>query len=424
MHPCTSGGVENSNSNHKQLKCMATVKVKLRESSVGGKAGVIYYKLCHRRKSQQITTSMRLQPRQWDARRGCVITPLSGEAHALLSVQQRIDRDLCLLHTIIRDLEFRREGYSLSDVVDRFRKSRRSTVLAYVETQAARLEANGKLGTARNYRRTLGSFSDFLGGRDIPFSLVDERLVGQYDDWLRRRGVVRNTVSFYMRILRAVYNRAVKEDVVPQADPFRHVYTGVDQTCKRAVGEDVVVRLRQLDLTHSPSLALARDIFIFSYCTRGMAFVDIAFLRNQDIVGDTIRYVRSKTGQRLVISIEPCIAKLIGRYAGAGRISGYVFPLLSSDDPVRAFSQYRTALDYYNRRLKKLSGLLGLEVPLSSYTSRHTWATAARNHNIPLSVISAGMGHASEKTTQIYLASLENSVIDQANRSLIASLYV
>jgi len=342
----------------------------------------------------------------------------------LLSVQQRIDRDLCLLHTIIRDLEFRQEGYSLRDVVDRFRNSRRSTVLAYVETQAARLEANGKLGTARNYRRTLGSFSDFLGGRDIPFSLVDERLVGQYDDWLRRRGIVRNTVSFYMRILRAVYNKAVKEDIVPQADPFRYVYTGVDHTCKRAVGEDVVVRLRRLDLTHSPSLALARDIFIFSYCTRGMAFVDIAFLRNQDIVGDTIRYVRRKTGQRLVIRIEPCIAKLIGRYAGAGRISGYVFPLLSSDDPVRAFSQYRTALDYYNRRLKKLSGLLGLEVPLSSYTSRHTWATAARNHNIPLSVISAGMGHASEKTTQIYLASLENSVIDQANRSLIASLYV
>ena len=115
---------------------MATVKVKLRESTVGGKAGVIYYQLCHRRKSQQVTTSMRLQPRQWDARRGCVITPLSGEAHALLSVQQRIDRDLCLLHTIIRDFEFRQEGYSLRDVVDRFRKSRRSTVLAYVETES------------------------------------------------------------------------------------------------------------------------------------------------------------------------------------------------------------------------------------------------------------------------------------------------
>lgn len=110
---------------------------------------------------------------------------LSGEAHALLSVQQRIDRDLCLLHTIIRDLEFRQEGYSLRDVVDRFRNSRRSTVLAYVETQAARFEANGKLGTAAQLPADTRSFSDFLGGRDIPFSLVDERLVGQYDDWLR-----------------------------------------------------------------------------------------------------------------------------------------------------------------------------------------------------------------------------------------------
>lgn len=402
---------------------MATVKVKLRESSVGGKAGVIYYQLCHRRKSQQITTSMRLQPRQWDARRGCVITPLSGEAHALLSVQQRIDRDLCLLHTIIRDLEFRQEGYSLRDVVDRFRNSRRSTVLAYVETQAARLEANGKLGTARNYRRTLGSFSDFLGGRDIPFSLVDERLVGQYDDWLRRRGIVRNTVSFYMRILRAVYNKAVKEDIVPQADPFRYVYTGVDQTCKRAVGEDVVVRLRQLDLTHSPSLALARDI-LFSVIVRADGVRGHCLPEES---GYRRGYDPLCPPQDRAAPRYPYRALHREAYRALCRCRAHIrlcFPLLSSDDPVRAFSQYRTALDYYNRRLKKLSGLLGLEVPLSSYTSRHTWATAARNHNIPLSVISAGMGHASEKTTQIYLASLENSVIDQANRSLIASLYV
>ena len=99
-------------------------------------------------------------------------------------------------------------------------------------------------------------------------------------------------------------------------------------------------------------------------------------------------------------------------------------PLLNAEDPVRGFSQYQTALGYYNRRLKRLAELLGLEMPLSSYTSRHTWATTARNHNVPLSIISAGMGHASEKTTQIYLASLESSVVDQANRSIIASLYV
>lgn len=403
---------------------MATVKVKLRESTVDGKAGVIYYRLCHGRKSQQITTEMRLFPHQWDARQERVVIPLTDEGSAMLAFQQQIDSDLCLLYMIIRNLQSRPEGCSLRDIAEQFRVSRSITVLAYVEMLAAGLAADGKLGTARNYRRTLNSFSDFLGGRDIPFSLFDERLVGRYDDWLRRRKIVRNTVSFYMRVLRAVFNKAVKEDIVLPAQPFRHVYTGVDRTCKRAVGEEVVVRLQRLDLSRSPSLALARDIFIFSYCSRGMAFVDIAFLRKRDIVGDTISYIRRKTGQRLVVRIEPCAGNLIERYSEKTRASCYVFPLLRAEEPVRAFTQYRTALNYYNRRLKRLSEILGLETPLSSYTSRHTWATTARNHNIPLSIISAGMGHASEKTTQIYLASLENSVIDQANRSIIASLYV
>lgn len=403
---------------------MVKVKVKLRKSTVEGKAGVIYYQLCHKRQSRQITTGIRLFPDQWDARRERVMVSLAGRDAATAVVQRQIDGDLCLLRAIVGDFEARREEYGLSDVVGRFRSSERFTVFAFVEKQIACLRADGKLGTARNYRRTLNSFSGFLNGADIPFSLLDERLVGRYNDWLQRRRIVRNTVSFYMRVLRAVFNKAVREGIVPQSSPFRNVYTGVDRTRKRAVGEETVIRLRRLNLEHSPSLALARDIFIFSYCARGMAFVDIAFLRKQDIAGGTIRYVRRKTGQHLTIRIEPCMGDIIERYSQVTRTSDYVFPLLNAKDPVRVFSQYQTALGYYNRRLKRLADLLELEMPLSSYTSRHTWATTARNHNVPLSVISAGMGHASEKTTQIYLASLESSVIDQANRSIIASLYV
>lgn len=403
---------------------MVKVKVKLRKSTVEGKAGVIYYQLCHKRQSRQITTGIRLFPDQWDARRERVMVSLAGRDAATAVVQRQIDGDLCLLRAIVGDFEARREEYGLPDVVGRFRSSERFTVFAFVEKQIACLRADGKLGTARNYRRTLNSFSGFLNGADIPFSLLDERLVGRYNDWLQRRRIVRNTVSFYMRVLRAVFNKAVREGIVPQSSPFRNVYTGVDRTRKRAVGEETVIRLRRLNLEHSPSLALARDIFIFSYCARGMAFVDIAFLRKQDIAGGTIRYVRRKTGQHLTIRIEPCMGDIIERYSQVTRTSDYVFPLLNAKDPVRVFSQYQTALGYYNRRLKRLADLLELEMPLSSYTSRHTWATTARNHNVPLSVISAGMGHASEKTTQIYLASLESSVVDQANRSIIASLYV
>ena len=403
---------------------MAKVKVKFRNSTVEGKAGVIYYQLCHNCQSRQITTGIRLFPEQWDALRERAVVPFAGLDGEIAVVQRQIDGDLCLFRAIIGDFEARRVEYGLPDVVGRFRSFGRVTVFAFIEKQIACLRAGGRLGTARNYRRTLNSFAGFLNGADIPFSLLDEQLVSRYDDWLRRRRIVRNTVSFYMRVLRAVFNKAVREGIVSQSSPFRNVYTGVDRTRKRAVGEETVIRLRRLNLEHSPSLALARDIFIFSYCARGMAFVDIAFLRKQDIAGGAICYVRRKTGQRLTIRIEPCMGDIIERYAPVTRTSDYVFPLLNAEDPVRGFSQYQTALGYYNRRLKRLAELLGLEMPLSSYTSRHTWATTARNHNVPLSIISAGMGHASEKTTQIYLASLESSVVDQANRSIIASLYV
>ena len=100
----------------------------------------------------------------------------------------------------------------------------------------------------------------------------------------------------------------------------------------------------------------------------------------------------------------------------------YVFPILNSENPGEAYAEYRIALTYYNRLLKKLCTLAGIPQRLSFYTARHSWATAARNHQVPVSVISAGMGHTSERTTQIYLTMLENSLIDNANKGILESL--
>ena len=297
-------------------------------------------------------------------------------------------------------------------------------VLRYFERSEdiARLTSEGRLGTARNYTRTLNSFSAFLGGTDLPFAAFTEPLVEEYNAYLVRRGVVRNTVSFYMRILRAVYNRAVRQRLTEQSFPFSGVYTGIDHTRKRAVEERLIGRLRNLDLSESDALALARDLFIFSYCTRGMSFVDMAFLRKRDLSGGEINYVRRKTGQLMTVHLETCMREIVRRYEWRTRNTPYVFPLLTAEEPGRAYSQYQIALNYYNRQLKRLSQLLGLEEGLSSYASRHSWATAARNHRVPITVISAGMGHTSERTTRIYLSSLESSVIDCANRKILSAL--
>lgn len=300
--------------------------------------------------------------------------------------------------------------------------NRRMTVMSFIIELIEICRRNNRLGTARNYDHTMNSFLSFLDGRDIPFKYVNDELMVEYEKWLVSRGIVRNSSSFYMRNLRSIYNKAVKRNLVEQSYPFRNVYTGIDHTRKRAVSEDTIVRLQRMDLEYSQSLAMARDLFVFSYCTRGMAFVDVAFLKKEDINDGVISYIRRKTGQQLSIRIEPCMEKIICQYEKETENSPYVFPIITAENPEDAYMQYHVALTYYNRKLKRLAKELGERASLSSYTARHTWATTARKYNVPISVISAGMGHTSEKTTQIYLAALDNSVIDQANQGIIRKL--
>lgn len=396
---------------------MATLKVKLRPSKVVGKAGVIYYQITHNRKTRQISTRLRVRPSEWDGDE----EKLTNYALNRTMIQSRIDSDVALLRRVILDLDRCGVDYSVEDVVSRY-KSPQSHILVldYMRTQAEQLRAANRLGTAMNYEKTMASFGEFLGDVHLPLSALTERVVIDYNLFLIQRGLVRNSVSFYMRVLRAVYNKAVRQKLIEQQHPFTEVYTGIDRTRKRAVSESIIAQLHRLELEAGTPLALCRDMFIFSYCTRGMAFVDIAYLKKSNLQNGMICYARRKTGQLLSVRIEQSIQRIIDRYADTE--SPYVFPILSSLDANEAYEQYQIALNTHNRLLGRLSEMLGCGCKLTSYTSRHSWATAARNHNVPISVISQGMGHTSEQTTQIYLTMLENSVIDDANKEIIRNL--
>ena len=396
---------------------MATIKVKLRPSSVVGRAGTIYYQVTHRRATQQITTNIRLQPDEWDAIGEQVVISVADKS----IIQNRIDSDIALLKRIVKDLDGSGVTYSVGDIIKRYKSPECHVfVLDFMKNQIRLMRNANRLGTALNYEKTMKNFAEFLGGVNLPFSAMTEQLIADYNAFLVQRGMVRNSISFYMRIMRAVYNKALRQKLVEQSHPFTEVYTGIDRTRKRAVSESVISQLYKLKLTEDTPLALARDIFIFSYCTRGMAFVDIAYLKKENIQNGVICYARRKTGQLLSVRIEPSIQRIIDRYSSA--LSPYVFPILTSTETKEAYEEYQTAINNHNRLLRRLSKMLPSGCKLTSYTSRHSWATAARNHNVPISVISQGMGHTSEQTTRIYLTMLENSVIDDANKGLIMSL--
>ena len=291
---------------------------------------------------------------------------------------------------------------------------------SFMESVAERLERLEKQRTAETYMSALKSFRRFVGRPRLAFSELDTDLTTAYEAYLiRRRGLAPNTSSFYMRILRAAYNRAVNQGLTTQNNPFRGVYTGVARTAKRAIPQQALRRIRDMQLPEGGPLAFARDMFLFSFYTRGMSFVDMAYLRKSDLKNGTLAYRRRKTGQLLQIRWEPCMQEILERHEATAE-SAFLLPIIT--DPSEGRRQYVQASHRINRNLKAIGTTAGLAAPLSMYVARHTWASIARSRHIPLSVISDGMGHDSEATTQIYLASIDNCEIDKANRLTIKSL--
>ena len=277
----------------------------------------------------------------------------------------------------------------------------------------------GKQRTAETYTTGLNSFIRFTDGKDVPLEEMDSNLMVAYETWLRSTGACPNTTSFYMRNLRAIYNRAVEKELTVQRYPFKHVYTGIDKTVKRAVPLKIIRRIKELDLTMSPAMDYARDMFMFSFYTRGMSFIDMAFLKKKDLQNGILTYRRQKTGQQLFIKWEEPMRKIIDKYDTSK--TPYLLPIIRNMDAEKR-RQYKNAAHLINDKLKKLGGQLGLSIPLTSYVARHAWASIAKSKNIPLSTISEAMGHDSENTTRIYLASLDTSVVDKANSLILKSL--
>jgi len=287
---------------------------------------------------------------------------------------------------------------------------------AYIYNVIGKLKQDNRCKTASILRTAVRSFERFICSQDdcVPgIGDINNDLIRRYEMYLKNSGVRRNTSSCYMRALRTVYNQAVRQGMTAQKYPFTGVYMGMDRTVKRAVHKDIIFRLKYLDLSGYSHLALARDMFMASFYMRGMSFVDMANLRCGNVVSGYIEYRRSKTGRLMTVKIEPCISEIIERYKMLA-IEDRLLPLMTYGNR-NPSSLLRT----YNKRLYRISLMMGLERPLSSYVARHTWATMALRHGIPVEVISESLGHDSESTTRIYLASLEQSAVDKANADII-----
>lgn len=403
---------------------MTSVKVKFRPSSVVGEEGTVYYQIMHNKQVKSITTGLKLHSEEWNRDSGsiCLEGTSKKRRSFLVSIVKQIETDLLHIQKRIINLTLRGTPFTVDAILNDFQEHAAEKYLfPFMKEIIQQLEALKKVRTSETYTTALNSFMRFRKNEDIELSLIDSALMQAYEAYLYEQMVVKNTASFYLRILRAVYNRAVEKGLTPQADPFKHVYTGVDKTVKRALDLTVIKQIKTADLSSFPSLDYARDLFLFSFYTRGMSFVDMAYLKKTDLAGGCLSYYRRKTSQKLFVRCEPCLQQIIDKYAPRTLDISYLLPIIKNP-AVDSRKQYKNAILTVNKNLKKLSEKLALPFPITTYVARHTWASGAKSKNIPLSVISECLGHDSEITTQIYLASLDMAVLDEANRKVLEGL--
>ena len=400
---------------------MATINVKIHPIIPDGNVGTLFYQVVHEGTTKVIETDYKLYLHEWNSETEKLnVHDADAERFAYLAaLGKRVECDMRRLRGIIMSLDLRIMPYATDDVVVNFADycSRRSFGL-FMKEQIGRLESMKRMRTSETYTAAYRSFMRFMDNKDVAIDEFDEKLMREYEKVLKMTGAGLNTVSFYMRIMRAVYNRAVDEGITDQRYPFKMVYTGIARTVKRALRFDDIRRIKNVDLSNEPNLAFARDMFMFSFYTRGMSFVDMSFLSKSNLSGGVLSYCRRKTGQRLDIKWEKCMQEIVERYDACGP---YILPIVSPDKGDERL-QYRQCQCRINAYLKRLGRMMGFLHPLTMYVARHSWASVAKSRNVPLSIISEGMGHDSDATTRIYLASIEASRIDEANSSILNAL--
>ena len=401
---------------------MATIKILLRDKQ--NKEGLypIVLRITKNRKIKIITLGMDCSKKDWDEK----------EAQFKKSYPNYIQRNRVLLNIKQKALTLI-DGYNLDDfdftLVQfetklRGKEQSKITVLEYWEEKVQDLNLAGRTGNAKAYQDTKNSFFRFCKNQKIMFREITVEVLDKYETYLRATGSNDGGIGVRMRELRALYNDAIKKGVVDEKYyPFKvyKVSKLKGKGFKKALTREEVRLIEELDEVKYPHLLEAKNLFVFSYFTRGMNFYDLMKLRWENIDGDKLIYTRSKTKGRFIVKILEPVKDILNYYKSFNKNTNYVFPILLKEGltPMQIENRKAKKLKRFNSDLKKIAEIIGIEKPLTSYVARHSFATNLKELGVSTDIISQSMGHQNVSITTAYLKDFDNEIIDDANERLL-----
>ena len=270
-------------------------------------------------------------------------------------------------------------------------------------------------GTKSIYTTTRNKIEEY--DSHCTFESMDKSWLENFEAWMAKTMKV-NAYAIHLRNIRSVFNYAIDEEYTTLY-PFRRFSIKKEETRKRSLTAEQLRLLR--DYPCEEYQIRHRDMFMLMFYLIGVNAADLFNAKRSALVNGRFEYKRAKTGKLYSIKVEPEAQDIIEKYKG----KDYLLNIMDE------YGNYKDFLHRMGIGLKQIGeterkGLGGkksrnpLFPDLSSYWSRHTWATIAAELDIPKEVIAHALGHswANSTTTDIYIR-FDMKKVDEANRKVI-----
>lgn len=382
----------------------------------------IILRLTHFRKTTSISLGQSVKKEFWGHKTGQIKRGFKG-TNSVSKLNNRLLKEKTQALDIINALDEKNELQYLSIQQLKNKIIQTPTFESFLEfgkNVVSELRKAERFGNANTYYAVIKVLEKFTKGTDLKFSDLNYNFLQSFERWHFSKGNSVNSLSTYMRTIKALFNRAIKSDIVSQdVYPFKNYKIKTAPTEKRALDIGSIKAIMSLKLPEADSLFDYRNYFLTSYMLYGISFMDLAFLKVENIIDNRIKFQRKKTARPYDINITGQLQQILSYYLKDKNGSDFIFPIIKRTDFELQYKDVLWARKRYNKGLKNLAQKCNIDQRLTSYVSRHSFATQAMFNDVPLQAISAMLGHNRLSTTQIYLKSLPSKVLDNYNKKII-----
>ncbi len=382
----------------------------------------IILRLSHNRKTIPIATGYSVLEKEWDYKNRCIRKSYKGVS-SVSRLNNLLAKKKSDAMEVITKLEEQNElsFLSITQVKAHIAKRQSSnSFFAFGEKLVEEMKAAQQFGNATVYKGALDFLKRHSHGNDLSFLDINYDFIKKLEISHLSKGNSPNGLSVYLRTIRAIYSKAIKAKLVAkEAYPFEDYKIKTVPTRKRALSAEGIEKIINLPLEPTHECFYARNYFLASYMMYGMSFIDLAFLKKENIIDGRIKYQRKKTSANYDIKINEALFEILNFYMEADKANDFVFPIIKRENLEDQIKDAKWARKRYNKKLKELAKLCKIEETLTSYVSRHTFASKANTLGIPVTAISNMLGHKKLSTTQIYLANLSSTALDDFNEQVL-----